>query len=44
MMKAKFPEFCLCDGNWKAERFAIIKYPDWCRDTRGSGRLTRMRM
>jgi hypothetical protein len=41
-MKEKFPEFCYGEGNWKAERFAIIKYPDWCRDTRESKRLTRM--
>ena len=40
-MKAKYPEFCYCNGNWKLERFAIIKYPDWCRDARESGRLTR---
>jgi hypothetical protein len=43
MMKVDFPEFCFCDGNWKVERFAIIKYPDWCRDVRESGRLTRVR-
>ncbi|KAH8977622.1 hypothetical protein EDB92DRAFT_1822208 [Lactarius akahatsu] len=42
-MKLNFPEFRYCDGNWKAERFAIIKYPDWCRDARESGRLTRIR-
>ena len=40
-MKVKFQEFRLCEGNWKVERFAIIKYPDWCRDARESGRLTR---
>lgn len=44
MMKVEFPEFCFCDGNWKVERFAIIKYPDWCRDVRESGRLTRVRI
>ncbi|KAH9009162.1 hypothetical protein EDB85DRAFT_2163188 [Lactarius pseudohatsudake] len=42
-MKVQFSEFRYCDGNWKAERFAIIKYPDWCRDARESGRLTRIR-
>jgi hypothetical protein len=41
MMKEKFSEFCYGAGNWKVERFAIIKYPDWCRDARESGRLTR---
>jgi hypothetical protein len=40
-MKRKFPEFCYCEGNWKVERFAITKYPDWCRDVREPGRLTR---
>ncbi|KAF8220526.1 hypothetical protein L208DRAFT_1382621 [Tricholoma matsutake] len=32
MMKLSFPEFCYCEEDWKIERFAIIKYPDWCRD------------
>jgi hypothetical protein len=40
-MRKKYEEFTYCDGNWKAERFAIIKYPDWCRDVRETGRLTR---
>jgi hypothetical protein len=40
LMKKKFPEFCYCEGNWKVEQFAIIKYPDWCRDARESGQLT----
>ena len=40
-MKGRFSEFRYCDGNWKVERFAIIKYPDWCRDGRDTGRLTR---
>jgi hypothetical protein len=38
-MKAKFQELTYCDGNWKVERFAIIKYPDWCRDAREPGHL-----
>ncbi|KAH8994126.1 hypothetical protein EDB86DRAFT_2926956 [Lactarius hatsudake] len=42
-MKVNFSEFRYCDGNWKAEWFAIIKYPDWCQDVRESGRLTRIR-
>lgn len=41
IMKRSFPEFCYCDGDWKIERFAIIKYPDWCRDARDTGHLTR---
>ena len=40
-LKAKFVKFCYCNGDWKVGRFAIIKYPDWCRDGRDSGRLTR---
>jgi hypothetical protein len=43
MMKGKFLEFCYCDGDWKVEHFAIIKYPDWCRDARDPGQLTRVR-
>lgn len=42
VLKTSFPEFRYCDGDWKVERFAVIKYPDWCRDARESGRLTRM--
>jgi len=42
IMKMKFNEFRYCDGDWKVERFAIIKYPDWCCDARDSGRLTCM--
>jgi hypothetical protein len=41
IMKTSFDEFRYCDGDWKVERFAIIKYPDWCRDVRESGHLTR---
>ena len=41
IMKTKFDEFQYCDGDWKVEQFAIIKYPDWCRDARESGQLTR---
>ena len=41
IMKTSFNEFRYCDGDWKVERFAIIKYPDWCRDARDSGRLIR---
>lgn len=43
MIKLEYPEFCYCDGNWKVEHFAIIKYPDWCRDAREPGNLTRVR-
>ena len=41
VLKSSFAEFRYCDGDWKVERFAVIKYPDWCRDARESGRLTR---
>jgi hypothetical protein len=41
ILKKNFDEFRYCDGDWKVERFAIVKYPDWCRDARDSGRLTR---
>jgi len=40
IMKTSFDEFRYCDGDWKVEWFAIIKYPDWCRDAREPGRLT----
>lgn len=41
IMKMSFREFCYCEGDWKAERFAITKYPDWCRDARETGHLIR---
>jgi hypothetical protein len=41
IMKKNYDEFRYCDGDWKIERFAIVKYPDWCRDARDSGRLIR---
>ena len=41
VMKAEFPEFRYCEGDWKIERFATIKYPDWCRHTRDKGGLNR---
>jgi hypothetical protein len=41
ILKSRFAEFRYCDGDWKVERFAVVKYPDWCRDARESGRLTR---
>jgi len=42
IMKTGFDEFQYCDGDWKVERFAIIKYPDWCHDVREPGCLTHM--
>ena len=40
-MRISFPKFALCEGNWKAEAFAVIRYPDWASDVRGSGTLIR---
>lgn len=40
-MRLSFPEFTLCENDWKAEAFAVIRYPDWSSDVRGSGTLTR---
>ena len=40
IMKTNFNEFRYCDGNWKVEWFATIKYPDWCHDARVLGCLT----
>ncbi|KAF9492725.1 hypothetical protein BDN71DRAFT_1432982 [Pleurotus eryngii] len=40
-MRLDFPEFRYCDGGeWKAEKFASLKYSDWCKDTRSKGNLT----
>ena len=41
ILKRNFDEFHYCDEDWKVERFAIVKYPDWCHDGRESGHLTR---
>jgi len=41
VLKTNFAEFSYCDGDWKVERFAVIKYPDWCRDAREPEQLTR---
>ena len=43
-MRISFPKFALCEENWKAEAFAVIRYPDWASDVRGSGTLTRERL
>ena len=42
VLKTNFAEFRYCDGDWKVEHFAVVKYPDWCRDGRDSRHLTRM--
>ena len=40
-MRHSFPEFGLCEGGWKAEAFAIIRYPDWSSKVRSSGLILR---
>jgi len=40
-MRISFSEFSLCENDWKVEAFAVIRYPDWASDVRGSGTLTR---
>jgi hypothetical protein len=41
-ISAKFPEFLLCDDQWKCLSFATIQYPTWKRDHRGKGKITRI--
>ena len=38
-MHLSFPKFGLCKGSWKAEAFAIIRYPDWSSKVRNSGTI-----
>jgi hypothetical protein len=40
-MQSEYPEFCYCEGNWKADAFATIRFPDWNRADRSSGALSR---
>ena len=40
-MRLSFSEFGLCEGSWKAEAFAIIRYPDWSSKVRNSGTILR---
>jgi hypothetical protein len=40
-MRIKFNEFQYCEDDWKIEAFATIKYPDFARYLRASGKLTR---
>lgn len=40
-MRLKFDEFRYCDSDWKIEAFATIRYPDFVRYPRASGRLAR---
>ena len=38
----KYPEFRLCDGNWKLQMWATRRYSDWTKNVRGGGGLSRM--
>jgi hypothetical protein len=40
-MQSEYSEFRYCDGNWKADAFATIRFPDWNRADRSSGALNR---
>lgn len=40
-MRARFDEFRLCAHDWKVEQFAVIRYPDWAKSSRSSGKLNR---
>jgi hypothetical protein len=42
IMRTKFQEFSLCDNDWKVHAFATERYPDWCKDVRDGGHLTRI--
>ena len=37
----KYPEFQLCDGNWKLQMWATKRYSDWTKNVRGGGGLSR---
>jgi len=40
-MRNSFMEFGLCEGNWKADAFAIVRYPDWASKVRTTGAILR---
>ncbi|KAF8152446.1 hypothetical protein B0H34DRAFT_810357 [Crassisporium funariophilum] len=35
----KYPEFQLCEGNWKIQTWATERYPDWAKNVRKPGGL-----
>ena len=39
-LRARFPEFSWCEGDWKTQEFAKIQYPNWSRYYREPGTLT----
>ena len=41
-MRIKFPEFRWCEGDWKVQNFATVRFSDWSQDVRKKGRLTRI--
>ena len=41
-MRMAYPEFQLCEGDWKVNTFATIRFPDWSNNSRASGKLTRL--
>jgi len=41
-MRVEFPEFRWCENDWKVHSFATGRYPDWVRDVRNGGNLTRI--
>ena len=42
-MRTKFPEFRYCEGNWKLQEFATLRFPDWNRYQReGKKPLSRL--
>ena len=38
-MHNSFMEFGLCEGNWKADAFAIVHYPDWASKVHTTGAI-----
>lgn len=40
-MQIKFPEFHWCEGDWKVQNFATVRFPDWSQDVCKKGQLTR---
>jgi hypothetical protein len=38
----KYPEFWLCDGNWKLQMWTTKHYSDWTKNVRGGGGISHM--
>ena len=38
----KYPEFWLCEGNWKIHLWTTERYPDWVKNVRKAGGLQRV--